>query len=346
MLSSGDNSLSKNPVITGILVIGLLYVARSVFGPLAFSLFAIALVWPLQVALQRRLPKLLALFITLAITAIVIVTVGSAIVWGITRVGQWLIANTGRLEAAYIGWGIWLEEHGIAIAGPITEKFDVTWFVGLLRGIAQRLQSSAGFTGLIFIFVMLGLLEVDDFTARLKSPAAQPFGVRILRANAVIGRKLRRFMLVRSFASVLTGLGIWIFALCAGLELAAAWGAIGFALNYIPFLGSFVATLFPTLFAIAQYDSWQTVLVIFVGLNIIQFVTGSYIEPLLTGATLAISPFAVIFAVFFWSFMWGLPGAFIGVPILIAFVVYCEQEPSTRWLATLLSGKSSSESGT
>ena len=331
------------PVITGILVIGLLYVARSVFGPLAFSLFAIALVWPLQVVLQRYMPKLLALFITLVITATIIVTVGSAIVWGFTRVGQWLIANTGRLEAAYIGWGNWLEERGIAIAGPITEKFDITWLIGFLRATAQRLQSSAGFTGLVFVFVMLGLLEVDDFTARLKRAEAQPYGLKILRANAEIGRKLRRFMLVRSFASILTGLGIWIFALCAGLELAAAWGAIGFALNYIPFLGSFIATLFPTLFAIAQYDSWQMVLIIFLGLNVIQFMTGSYIEPRLTGATLTISPFAVIFAVFFWSFMWGLPGAFIGVPILIAFIVYCEQEPSSRWLATLLSSRSSGE---
>lgn len=334
-----------SPVITGILVIGLLYVARSVFGPLAFSLFVIALVWPLQIALQRYLPKLLALFITLMLTAIVIVTVGSAIVWGFTRVGQWLIANTARLEAAYLGWGDWLEGHGIAIAGPITEKFDVTWFVGFLRATAQRLQSSAGFAGLVFVFVMLGLLEVDDFNNRLKRPAAQPYGIKILRANAAIGRKLRRFMLVRSFASVLTGLGIWIFALGTGLELAAAWGAIGFALNYIPFLGSFVATLFPTLFAIAQYDSWQMVVTIFAGLNVIQFITGSYIEPRLTGATLTISPFAVIFAVFFWSFMWGLPGAFIGVPILIAFAVYCEQQPSSRWLAVLLSSKSPEKNG-
>ncbi|HEY0235021.1 MAG TPA: AI-2E family transporter [Afipia sp.] len=332
-----DKKQFVSPVITGILVIGLLYVARSVFGPLAFSLFAIALVWPVQIALERHLPKLLALFITLTVTAIVIVTVGSAIVWGFTLVGQWLIANTGRLEATYLNWGHWLEERGIAIAGPLTETFDVTWFVGFLRSTAQRLQSSAGFAGLVFIFVMLGLLEVDDFNNRLKRPAAQPYGVKILRANAEIGRKLRRFMLVRSFASILTGLGIWIFALSTGLELAAAWGAIGFALNYIPFLGSFVATLFPTLFAIAQYDSWQMVVIIFAGLNIIQFITGSYIEPRLTGATLTISPFAVILAVFFWSFMWGLPGAFIGVPILIVFVVYCEQEPSGRWLATLLS---------
>ncbi|MGO4841293.1 AI-2E family transporter, partial [Rhizobiaceae sp. 2RAB30] len=118
------------------------------------------------------------------------------------------------------------------------------------------------------------------------------------------------------------------------------WGAIAFALNYIPFLGPFFATMFPTMFAIAQFESWQSAVLIFIGLNLIQFIIGSYLEPILTGASLAVSPFAVIFAVFFWSFMWGISGAFIGVPILIAFIVYCAQAPGSRWIAALLtSGK-------
>lgn len=162
-------------------------------------------------------------------------------------------------------------------------------------------------------------------------------GQIIRQANREIAGKLRRYMVVRSFASVLTGLVVWGFAFVVGLELAAAWGAIAFALNYIPFLGPLVATVFPTLFTIAQFESWQMAVIVFMGLNIIQFVIGSYLEPLLTGASLAISPFVVIFAVFFWSIMWGVSGAFIGVPILIVFIVYCAQDPSTRWLAVLLS---------
>ncbi len=333
-----DNWRSAGPIVAGLLIVGLLYVASSIFGPLAFSLFIIALVWPVQAALQKFLPKPVALLITLAATGLVILVLGSAVVWGLTRLGQWLIANVGRLEAVYLSWGHWLEGHGIALAGPLTERFDMNWLLGVVRNATQRLNSSAGFGFLVFIFVMLGLLEVDDFNARLRDPGVQPLGAKIARANAEIGRKLRRFMLVRSFASVLTGLLIWAFALLAGLELAAAWGAIGFALNYIPFLGSFIASLFPTLFAMAQFESWQMALAIFLGLNIIQFLTGNYIEPRLTGRTLAISPFAVVFSVFFWSFIWGLPGAFIGVPILIAFAVYCAQDPSSKWLATLLGG--------
>jgi AI-2 transport protein TqsA len=338
---SGLTAGRGHPVIghlaTAILVLALLYFARSVFVPLAFALFIIALVWPMQAALQRRMRKLLALLVTLSLTILVILTVGSLIAWGFGKLGRWLLLNAGRFQTIYADWTNWLEEKGIAIAGPITDRFDVTWLLGFIQNIAGRLNSATGFAVLVFVFVMLGLLEGEAFNARLRLPSAQPFGERILCANHEIGRKLRRFMAVRTAASVMTGLVVWIFALVAGLQLATAWGAIAFALNYIPFLGPLIATVFPTLFAIAQFESWQMAVVVFLGLNIIQFVIGSYLEPLLAGASLAISPFAVVFAVFFGSFMWGLSGAFIGVPVLIVFIVYCAQEPSSRWLATLLS---------
>jgi len=76
--------------------------------------------------------------------------------------------------------------------------------------------------------------------------------------------------------------------------------------------------------------------VIFAGLNIIQFVIGSYIEPRVSGRTLAISPFVVLFSVFLWTYLWGLFGAFIGVPVMIAILSYCAQHPSSRWVAELL----------
>jgi AI-2 transport protein TqsA len=322
---------------TAILVIALLYFAQSIFVPLAFSLFVIALVWPIQATLQRWLPKLLALLVTLSATILLIVAVGSLIGWGFGKLGHWLFLNVGRFQIIYNDWTSWLEGHGIAIVSPIMDRFDVAWLLGFAQNIAGRLNSLAGFSVLVVILVMLGLLEVEEFNSRLRRPAAQPYGEKILAANREIGQKLRRFMVVRSLASGLTGIAVWVFAMVAGLELAAAWGAIAFVLNYIPFLGPLIATVFPTMFAIAQFESWQMAVIVFVCLNIIQFIIGSYLEPRLTGASLKISPFAVIFAVFFWSFLWGLAGAFIGVPILIALIVYCTQAPSSQWIAALLS---------
>jgi AI-2 transport protein TqsA len=80
-------------------------------------------------------------------------------------------------------------------------------------------------------------------------------------------------------------------------------------------------------------------MIVFLGLFAIQFMIGNYLEPLVAGAALAISPLAVIFAVFFWSFLWGIPSAFIGVPVTIAILTLCELSPSSRWIATSRSGK-------
>jgi predicted PurR-regulated permease PerM len=78
---------------------------------------------------------------------------------------------------------------------------------------------------------------------------------------------------------------------------------------------------------------------VFVCLNIIQFLSGSYLEPRIAGKALAASPFMVLFAVFFWSFLWGVPGAFIGVPLLIAGLTLCAHHPASRPVADLFSGR-------
>ena len=74
---------------------------------------------------------------------------------------------------------------------------------------------------------------------------------------------------------------------------------------------------------------------VFGGLNLIQFLVGSYLEPRIAGNAVSLSPFMVLFAVFFWAFLWGIAGAFIGVPIVIAVMTICEQHPSSRWVADL-----------
>jgi predicted PurR-regulated permease PerM len=144
-------------------------------------------------------------------------------------------------------------------------------------------------------------------------------------------------MLIRTLASIATGLAVFAFTLSVGLELAIAWGVISFVLNYIPYIGTLVAVVLPVLFASVQFESWQMVIAIFGGLYLIQFVIGSYVEPVIAGRALAISPLVMLVAFFFWAFLWGIPGAFIGIPVTIALLTVCEQNPSLNWLAKLFS---------
>jgi predicted PurR-regulated permease PerM len=101
--------------------------------------------------------------------------------------------------------------------------------------------------------------------------------------------------------------------------------------------------LLPILFAAAQFESLYAALVAFIGLNLLQFVIGSYIEPRVAGTAVSVSPFMVLFAVFFWGMLWGIAGAFIGVPILIALVNVYGRYPPSRPFAVLLSADSTTQ---
>jgi predicted PurR-regulated permease PerM len=322
-----------------ILIFAALYYARPILAPVAFALFIIAIVWPVQRNLQAWMPKLLALALTLLATVVVVTVLTGAAVWGFGVVGHWLFGNAARFQALYAEMTSWLEGHDIFVTGMLSNYFDVGWLLRAFQQLTGRAHGILSFTLVTLIFVLLGLLEVDTARRKLEKRGEEGHGRALLRASEAIAAKFRRYMLVRTAMSVATGVVIFGFAWVAGLELAVAWGVIAFVLNYIPFVGPFVATVLPTLFAVAQSESWEMAVLVFVCLNLIQFLIGSYLEPRVAGATLSISPFLVLFAVFFWMFLWGIFGAFIGVPIVVAALTICEQYPSSRWVADLFSGR-------
>jgi AI-2 transport protein TqsA len=322
-----------------VLVFAAAYFAGAILAPVTFALFVVAVVWPLQERLQAALPKILALVATILVILAVVAALLYLLGWGFGLVAQWLLNNTDRFQSLYTQGYVWLSEHGISISTLMADHYNPSWIVGVVRDIGSRTYGLISFAVIAFAFTMLGLLEVDPVRRNIERLGDREFSRSLLKAGEDIAVKFRKHMLVRTVMSVVTGLVVWSFALIAGIELATAWGVIAFVFNYVPFIGPLFATIFPTLFALVQFESWQLAVVVFVSLNVIQFVTGSYIEPRIAGAALSISPFMVLFAVFFWSFLWGIPGAFIGVPIMIAALALCEEHEGTRWIARLASGR-------
>ena len=194
--------------------------------------------------------------------------------------------------------------------------------LGWVQQITGRVNTTLSFWIITLVYMILGLMEVEDMERKLRAFLSPPAAQTFIAASADTAQKFRKYMEVRTLMSVATGALVWAFAAATGLQFAVEWGVIAFALNYIPFIGPFIATVFPTLLAMAQFATWQAALGVFVCLNVIQFVIGSYVEPRMSGNILSISPSVVLFAVFFWTFLWGLFGAFIGVPIAIAALTF------------------------
>jgi len=319
--------------------------ASTVLAPLVLALFIIAIVWPLQHRLQLRMPKLVALAITIVVTVAVCLAFASLAVWGFSRVGWSLATNKAHYQTLYNNVVTWLDGHGISVAGLWAEHFNVPWLLRVTQQVTGRVNTTLSFWLIALTYVVLGLLEVDDMRRKVETLDNREAARVLLDGSAATAAKFRKYMLVRTQMSAITGLLVGVFAWITGLQFAIEWGVIAFSLNYIPFIGPFIATLFPTLLAMTQFNNWQAVLGVFVCLNIIQFVVGSYVEPRVSGNMLSISPSVVLFAVFFWTFLWGLFGTFIGVPIALAILTFCDQHPSSRWLANLLGGPANTKTG-
>ena len=305
--------------------------------PVVFALFIIALVWPLERRLQVVLPQVVAVLITAAAALLVIGVGGWLVVWGFGGIAQWVIANSARLQGLYMHAADLLEQRGLYAAELFAQQINVLWLIQILRAVGGSLQGVFSFSIVTFVFVILGLLEVEPLGRRLRRIGDGEAGAAAIDAATEIAVRLQTYMLVRFGMSVVTGLALWAFVAAYGLELQSEWGVIAFVLNFIPFIGSFVATLLPTLFAAAQFESLSAAFVVFIALNLLQFAIGSYIEPRVAGTAVSVSPFMVLFAVFFWGMLWGIAGAFIGVPILIALATLCARHPAFRPIAVLLS---------
>lgn len=324
---------------TSVVILAALYFSRTIIAPVTFALFTVAIAWPLQSALQKRITKLLAVVVTIVVTIAILAILVFLVVWGFSLVVQWLINNTDRLQTLYSQATEWLDGHGISITTLVADSYSPGWIVGAVREVGGRGYGLVSFFVIAFAFIMLGLLEVDIARQNIERLNSASLRRSLLVGAEEIAEKFQKYMVVRTTMSLLTGVVVWSFALVAGIELATAWGVIAFVLNYIPFLGPLIATVFPTLFVLVQSGSWEACFIVFAGLNFIQFFIGSYLEPRIAGAALSMSPFVVLLAVFFWSFLWGIAGAFIGLPIMIAILTICEQHKSTEWVALLLSGR-------
>ena len=338
MADSGTGRLLL-AVIAAILVAAALHAARSIAAPVTFAVFAIALVWPLQRRLTGLgLPAALCLLATLAATIAVVGLIGWGGIWGFGRAAHWLVLNAPRFQASYLALAEWLAGQGIYLAELLPATFDAAWLIGLTRRAALQVNGLISFAVVALVFLILGLLEVEATDRRLAALGEHGAAAVVRRASITASARLRRYMAVRAAMSAATGIAVWGFCAALGVVLAAEWGAMAFALNFIPFIGPLVATLLPTLFAFAQTGSPQTAVLVFLGLNVIQFLIGSYMEPRVAGRAVALSPFMVLLAVFLGAFLWGIPGAFLGVPVLIFIVALCESHPGGHAAALLLGG--------
>ena len=151
--------------------------------------------------------------------------------------------------------------------------------------------------------------------------------------------KIRRYVGIKVVVSAVTGLLVWAILTLIGLKLALAFGILAFLLNFIPSIGSIIATLLPIPIAVVQFQSspWLVVLVVVVP-GILQNLLGSIIEPKLQGEGLNLHPVTSILALSFGGLIWGIVGMFLAAPITATLRVFLMQFDTLKPIGKLLAG--------
>jgi predicted PurR-regulated permease PerM len=293
----------------------------------------VAAVWPIKRWLDRFVPSWLSYGGTIsALLGIAVAFVGG--LWfASSHVVKALAANQGRFDQVYNTLAVWGRQLGV-------DEMDSSRIYAELVGPAQALATSVYtimvYLGFVLLLVILLLPEVPLVGRKLAESIDRQDNHEVLAAIEQIAVKVRRYLGTTLVTSALTGFASTAWSLTVGLELALVWGVLNFLLNFIPIVGNIVGILPPTLYAVVQFQSVSMAALVLAGFLVLQIAISNFVYPALQGHSLALSPFAIVLALAFWGWMWGLAGVLLAIPLTVACVIAADHYPSTRWLARLL----------
>lgn len=128
-----------------------------------------------------------------------------------------------------------------------------------------------------------------------------------------------------------------------GMPNPALWGALVVLLEFIPYLGALAMTLILAVAALTTFDSIGHALLVPASFLLINLVQGNFISPLLLGHRLALNPVAIFVGLAFWFWIWGIPGAFIAVPLLATLKICCDHIESLAAVGEFLGKRDDTE---
>ncbi|RZT46369.1 putative PurR-regulated permease PerM [Sphingomonas sp. BK036] len=320
-------------IITAILLIAALRIGFAVIMPIAFAAIIVAALWPLKRWLARFMPSWIAYTLTLLSLVTILGAFAAAVYLSVGQVIGAVASQWAGLERGYNHLATWAADRGVPIAGTINRQRITT----LVQMLGSGVYACVTYVGFIGIVVMLGLPEVPRLRRKLYEMFEGGARRDMLEVGEEISGQIRRYLGTTLATSILTGVASSLWSWMTGLELVLVWGIINFLLNFVPVIGNIVGIVPPVLFAFIQFGGWQMPLLVFAGFVVLQMTISNVVYPILQGKQLSLSPLAIIVAMTFWSWVWGIAGALIAVPLTAAIVMICGQFDRSRWIAKLLS---------
>ena len=342
----GQNDLARIQtaalvIIAFAVVLFLLVQARFMLVSLATAIILFSLTSAVInfVARQRlgpfRVPNFVASIVALVFIAAALMSASGILLSQINTVVTVTLSYAEQVPSAVASlFGFMGEGTELAIQNAL-QSINVGSYA---RTAAARAGDVTQAAVLITLFVGFLFAERIWFDTKLTNLMGnQAKADRIGKIISSIIWRVNYYLWVKAVVSALTGLMTFLLARVFELELAVALGVITFVLNFIPNVGSIIATGMVAIVAHIEINDPASTLMIFILAGGIQFINGNVIDPMMMGRALRLSSFGIIISLAFWGAVWGIPGMFLSVPIMVMLLVVCSHVPSLRPVAILLS---------
>ena len=329
-------------IFLGILVLiavgVVLKTAQSVILPLIIAWLLSFLIGPaINFMTARKIPTTLAAFIILILLL------------GIFYLSfTFLYARFSAFVAAYPKYHTRFTELVAVVTAKWNLQFDplagINWGQNIGRFLASFSRSIFVFVSqlvLVSIFLFFILLGKPYFRFKILKSFSAEDADQIARITFSITAQIRRYLSLQFLISFTTGVLVWLALEIIGVDFAVTWGALAFFLNFIPTVGSIMASIPPIVVALVQFypSIWPGVITL-LSVVTIQMGMGNALAPKVMGDQLNLSPVVVLLSLLFWGWLWGIVGALISIPIAAAIKIVCENIETLHPISVMMgSGK-------
>lgn len=309
-----------------------LFLLRTVMIPFVLAIFSALGLSPL-IAFQRRylrLPNSVAILTTFIIGFVALSLLGGLIAISLRQLSANADIYQQQINQLLDQVMTLAEGYGV---DPVT-LFDA------MAGLPARSVSGilANLTKGIFDILSQGLL-VMLFLFFLLLGGTQKTGPR----RGVLGEiesSVQRYIMAKIIVSAATGGIVGGILALLGVDLALVFGLFAFLLNFIPSIGSIIATLLPLPVVLVDPEHTLTTAILAIGLpGLAQFLLGSLIEPKVVGGSLNLHPATVLICLIVWGMIWGIVGMFLAIPLTAVMQIFFQRFEPTAPIADLLAGR-------
>jgi predicted PurR-regulated permease PerM len=191
---------------------------------------------------------------------------------------------------------------------------------------------------LVFFFVFFLLASGDLFKRKLVKLAGPSLEKKKITVQILdeINHQIAKFLFVRIVTSILVGIATWTAFLMIGLKQPALWGAMAGIFNSVPYFGPVIVAASTAIIAFLQFGTVAMAAYVTGVSLVITSIEGWLLTPWLTSRTARTNEVAIFIGLIFWSFVWGIWGTLLAVPMLVAVKAYCDHIEDLKPVGELL----------